>query len=398
MKKLVIITKKFPYFQTEAFIESEYIYYDNYFEKVTFLPIIKGKLREKCKDANICDAYNELYKTKYVQVFKMFFSCHFYKAIVANRKKICSKNFLLKIIFQEIHYRILKNLISKNESLFDENTVVYSYWFSSVVYALLKVREENLYKYKVVCRAHRFDVYDDNGEMPNRKYCIKNLDKIFPISQDALNVLSKQSNNIDKFSLSRLGVHDYKCISKQSKNGDYNILTVSQTSKRKRLLLIWESIQQYAILNPQINVKWTHIGDGPLDDELQRLSNNNRVSNYEITLKGRVPNSCVLDYYTTREIDVFMNLSSSEGVPVSVMEAQSFGIPVIATDVGGSSEIVDDTNGCLLCANPTVNDVVKALEKIKTGCFDRKEIKEVWKNKSNAEVVFPYFISELAKI
>ena len=35
-----------------------------------------------------------------------------------------------------------------------------------------------------------------------------------------------------------------------------------------------------------------------------------------------------------------LNTSSSEGVPVSIMEAYSHGIPVVATDVGGNSEIV----------------------------------------------------------
>ena len=33
---------------------------------------------------------------------------------------------------------------------------------------------------------------------------------------------------------------------------------------------------------------------------------------------------------------VFLNVSSSEGVPVSIIEAMSFGIPCIATNVGGT--------------------------------------------------------------
>ena len=42
-------------------------------------------------------------------------------------------------------------------------------------------------------------------------------------------------------------------------------------------------------------------------------------------------------------IDLFINTSSSEGVPVSIMEALSVGIPIIATDVGGTKEIVTKT-------------------------------------------------------
>ena len=44
-------------------------------------------------------------------------------------------------------------------------------------------------------------------------------------------------------------------------------------------------------------------------------------------------------------VDLFLTVSANEGIPVSIMEAQSFGIPVIATDVGGISEIVNNVNG-----------------------------------------------------
>jgi glycosyltransferase involved in cell wall biosynthesis len=44
-------------------------------------------------------------------------------------------------------------------------------------------------------------------------------------------------------------------------------------------------------------------------------------------------------------------VSLSEGVPVSIMEAFSAGIPVYATNVGGTSEIVDNSNGKLLDVN-----------------------------------------------
>jgi len=45
---------------------------------------------------------------------------------------------------------------------------------------------------------------------------------------------------------------------------------------------------------------------------------------------------------------LFINVSETEGIPVSIMEAQSAGIPVLATNVGGTSEIVDQENGFLV--------------------------------------------------
>jgi glycosyltransferase involved in cell wall biosynthesis len=47
-------------------------------------------------------------------------------------------------------------------------------------------------------------------------------------------------------------------------------------------------------------------------------------------------------------VDLFLNVSTTEGVPVSIMEAFSAGIPVYATNVGGTSEIVNSGNGKLM--------------------------------------------------
>jgi glycosyltransferase involved in cell wall biosynthesis len=43
-----------------------------------------------------------------------------------------------------------------------------------------------------------------------------------------------------------------------------------------------------------------------------------------------------------------VNLSSSEGVPLSIMEALAMGVPVVATAAGGTGEMVDDSVGALL--------------------------------------------------
>ena len=48
------------------------------------------------------------------------------------------------------------------------------------------------------------------------------------------------------------------------------------------------------------------------------------------------------------DFDLFVNMSLSEGIPVSIMEAISFGIPIIATNVGGNAEIVNDETGVLI--------------------------------------------------
>ncbi len=47
-------------------------------------------------------------------------------------------------------------------------------------------------------------------------------------------------------------------------------------------------------------------------------------------------------FFKENSVDLFINASITEGTPVSIMEAISCGIPIIATDVGGNPEIVSE--------------------------------------------------------
>ncbi len=67
--------------------------------------------------------------------------------------------------------------------------------------------------------------------------------------------------------------------------------------------------------------------------------------NLAVTLAGHTANTDVLRYYDTHRIDAFVNLSTTEGVPVSIMEAIARDIPIVATRVGGTPEIVGEEHG-----------------------------------------------------
>ena len=87
-------------------------------------------------------------------------------------------------------------------------------------------------------------------------------------------------------------------------------------------------------------------------------------------LLGRISNSEVLRYYRENPVDLFINLSESEGVPVSIMEALAHGVPVVATDVGGSAEIIDTGNGRVVDVGASVPQIVDAIH----GLLDDPEL------------------------
>jgi len=85
---------------------------------------------------------------------------------------------------------------------------------------------------------------------------------------------------------------------------------------------------------------WTHFGDGPEKSLIDRCLANDKSNSLKFDLRGQVPLDQVRREMVSGNYDVFINLSLSEGAPVSLMEAQCAGLPVVATDVGGTAEVV----------------------------------------------------------
>ncbi len=81
-----------------------------------------------------------------------------------------------------------------------------------------------------------------------------------------------------------------------------------------------------------------------------------------------------------------------------MMEAISFGIPIISTDVGGCNEIVNQETGVLIPLNFNPIEVAyKIIEmKNKFGTIEkRRKIKSFWENKFNIKENFIKFLAEI---
>jgi glycosyltransferase involved in cell wall biosynthesis len=76
-----------------------------------------------------------------------------------------------------------------------------------------------------------------------------------------------------------------------------------------------------------------------------------------VYLTGDMPNAS--NYLSL--CDVFVLFSHYEGLPMSIIEAMSQGLPAIVSDVGGDSELVDDSNGALV-KDGDVDSAVKILK------------------------------------
>ena len=108
-------------------------------------------------------------------------------------------------------------------------------------------------------------------------------------------------------------------------------------------------------------ISWTHIGDGSQLEELKNYCRRFENTKIQINFKGYIFHEQIPVIYEKENFDLFINLSSSEGIPVSIMEAFAAGIPVMATKVGGTHELVNMQNGILLDPAITPAELAQAL-------------------------------------
>ncbi|MDE0471484.1 MAG: glycosyltransferase [Ekhidna sp.] len=276
------------------------------------------------------------------------------------------------------HGRIIKNWAKRN---LKGDEVLYTYWFDRITFGLATYLE-SCNAQVIITRAHRYDIYEDRRKhsyIPFRAFTLKKLSAVFCVSSHGQRYIVEKYGFEEKVFKSFLGTTD-RGVSKGVKDGILRIVSCSRIIPLKRVCLIAESIKQFSQDYPNLTLEWHHFGDGKLKKSIKSIID--RVpKNLKVYLNGMVSNDQLLNFYRNHYISLFVNLSSSEGLPVSIMESMSFGIPVVATDVGGVAEIVDAESGVLLSANPTIEEVKRGFTFILANEKLRGSARSKWSKK-----------------
>lgn len=64
------------------------------------------------------------------------------------------------------------------------------------------------------------------------------------------------------------------------------------------------------------------------------------------------------------EVDSYVFTTSAEGMPIAVLEAAQMGMPIVAPNVGGIGEFIDETTGWLVSGPDAIDEYVAALDEI----------------------------------
>ncbi len=114
------------------------------------------------------------------------------------------------------------------------------------------------------------------------------------------------------------------------------------------------------------NARLLIIGDGPEKATLELKIKNSKMKE-RIELLGAKPNNEIDQFY--RASDIFINPSYTEGFPRVVIEAMACGLPIIATNAGGTIDIFDNKQKEFIVDRDDVNLFKEKLKKV---LFDDK--------------------------
>jgi len=141
-------------------------------------------------------------------------------------------------------------------------------------------------------------------------------------------------------------------------------------------LIYAKAVQDLIAVFPRIkeaapNARLLIVGDGPYRATLENLAHQ-AACGRDILFLGQ-KNQAELVYILSAT-DIFVNPSYSEGLPTSVMEAASVGVAVIATDVGGTGEIVRNYETGMVVKAGDIGQLEQKLRELVTNAELRKRL------------------------
>lgn len=391
--KLHLFTSTYPYGFGESFINNELPYLLEEFEEVVIYPVNCSGEVQSSFDPSILvdfDKGRENYKLSIGDKFYLL------KVLLKEFSHTAKRGFFLKRF--RLFYATLKKGLQlahwlKQKELQKED-VFYSFWMNewALALALLKDRWNGP---NFVFRVNGRDIHDERHEgnyLPFRWFIYSKVDRVIAVSKTARDYIRNLNVFPEKIHHSYFGTKDLG-PSPEIKKEKFIVFSCSTALPLKRVPKIAQSL---VLLD--FPVKWAHHGDGVGMEEVKSVMDQ---APEHIEFKNTVRLS---DYYKVLEMernlcpDLFINLSSTEGLPVTVMEALSFGTPVLLNDVGSCKELVTEKTGVLVSKDASPEEVAEEIKKLRASGIaesGRNDIRNFWIENFSAERNYSYFAKQL---
>lgn len=179
-------------------------------------------------------------------------------------------------------------------------------------------------------------------------YIFKRSDYVITVSNELKRILEKTLRNISIAVISG-GVDKgfFKLKFKNMKDRtSYNLLFIGSLRHLKNPKITLDALLELKGYKYDLNLNI--IGNGPLYDDLTEFCQKNQLNN--VTFVKSISHKKIKHYY--EEADLFLMPSLSEGTPLALLEAMASAKPIIASNVGGITELIENNyNGILIEPN-----------------------------------------------
>lgn len=133
----------------------------------------------------------------------------------------------------------------------------------------------------------------------------------------------------------------------------FDFICVARFSKQKNHKLLLEAFKEVVISHPDVTLLL--VGDGELKKECEALASELKLKN--VIFYGSSPDAIEL----INKSRFFILTSLYEGNPISILEALSLGLPIIAPRVGGVPDVVKNEINGLLFRKGDITEVVSIM-------------------------------------
>ncbi|GAA2932344.1 glycosyltransferase [Microbacterium luteolum] len=412
---VVLFTLDYPFGEGEPFLEPEVRVLADRFDRVIIVPSATGASDRTIRDVPVnavviapsgggaLRAVARQAMRHPIQTLAAFFGS--ISAQTSVRGKLQELKFRIAVSIRS--NAVLRTIPAMG--LLRAHCVFYAYWLDLPVGVAIDVRQRaGLAHIPIVSRAHGFDVYAErhaSNYLPQREEILRGISQVFSVSRAGYDYLRRRwPAYSEKISVARLGAR--AAVNPGNADQDANtVVSCSFILPVKRLELLIDSLAE--LQSRGRGVRWRHIG--PVDTAYSaavQLRAEQFLAPGSFEFVGGLDNEGVRDWYANNPASAFINVSASEGVPVSIMEGLAQGLPILATDVGGNSETIDPASGMfdgLLPADPSPEDVADRIEALLRS--DRTEYRrwadasfDHWKRTWSSDVNHSSFVANLAEI
>lgn len=249
-------------------------------------------------------------------------------------------------------FRLIKLIKRERPDVIHTHLYVLSY----VVPALKILRTKN--KIRIVHTVHNIASKEVNPKIQKiQRKCFKNK-TVIPVAiseliQDSIcDLYNLEKNDVP---IVYNGINLKKCIEKNNYNSFNKILHVGRFFEQKNHFYILKIFEKLLKENDKYHLYL--VGDGELKSAVEKYVSSNKIQNVHFV--GSIPDS----YSIMNESDLFILPSKWEGFPMTIIEALGTGLPVIASNVGGIPNMIDnEINGFIADDIDEYIDIIKKLE------------------------------------